>query len=144
MKNRKLLADFTMDELLSMRDNGMSNRDIANTTGVSLATIYKHLGPQPAALRKPFAPSFKDSHSDEPGKAEDDVEAALVVDNQTIGLAGLYAGYRVDIRAKKVSIFVEDGVDVMTLSFDEAQTFAKELAAIARHVDSLRVGPEMW
>lgn len=48
---RKLINDVSMDELLQMRKDGMSNMDIAHRTGVSKATIYRYLGPQPKGIR---------------------------------------------------------------------------------------------
>lgn len=48
---RKLTDDVSMDELLQMRQDGMSNQEIANRLGVSKSTVYKHLGPQPKGIR---------------------------------------------------------------------------------------------
>ena len=48
---RKLTDDVSMDELLQMRQDGMSNQEIANRLGVSKATVYRHLGPQPKCIR---------------------------------------------------------------------------------------------
>lgn len=48
---RKLTDDVSMDELLQMRQDGMSNQEIANRLGVSKATIYRHLGAQPKGIR---------------------------------------------------------------------------------------------
>ena len=48
---RKLTDDVSMDELLQMRQGGMSNQEIANRLGVSNTTIYNYLGRQPAGMR---------------------------------------------------------------------------------------------
>lgn len=48
---RKLTDDVSMDELLQMRQDGMSNQEIANRLGVSNTTIYNYLGRQPAGMR---------------------------------------------------------------------------------------------
>ena len=48
---RKLTDDVSMEELLQMRQDGMSNQEIANRLGVSKATVYRHLGAQPKGIR---------------------------------------------------------------------------------------------
>lgn len=48
---RKLTDDVSMDELLQMRQDGMSNQEISNRLGVSNTTIYNYLGRQPAGMR---------------------------------------------------------------------------------------------
>ena len=48
---RKLTDDVSMDELLQMRQDGMSNQEIANRLGVSKATVYRHLGARPKGIR---------------------------------------------------------------------------------------------
>lgn len=48
---RKLTDDVSMDELLQMRQDGMSNQEIANRLGASKATVYRYLGPQPEGIR---------------------------------------------------------------------------------------------
>ena len=42
-----LLADVSMAELHQLREDGMTNREIAEHLDVSYATIYRYLGKQP-------------------------------------------------------------------------------------------------
>ena len=44
---RKLLADMDKTQLLRMRDEGMSNEEIALRVGCSYQTIYRAIGKQP-------------------------------------------------------------------------------------------------
>ena len=147
MIGKSLMKDISVSDLLGMRDSGMTNRDIASALDVSLATIYRYIGAQPPKMRKhrePVSPN-PPAHAAEPavdgGEADD---AALIVDNRTISLAGLFAGYRVDVRSQSVAIFVEDGIDAMVVPFDKVHDFARELSALAKPVGSIRVGNEAW
>ena len=71
-------------------------------------------------------------------------EAALIVEDRKISLAGLFAGYRVNIKAKEVVVFVEDDVDALVIPFDQVENFARELRAISRHIGDLHIGSEAW
>lgn len=43
---RKLLQDISVQELYRMREEGMSNQEIADAIGVTRNTIYRHIGKQ--------------------------------------------------------------------------------------------------
>lgn len=53
MKWRSLEKDFGIGSLLSMRDQGLSNAEIAERLEVSKNTIYRLIGKQPPGIRKP-------------------------------------------------------------------------------------------
>lgn len=142
MRRKRLNKDISVDEMLNMRAAGMTNADIANAIGGSVSTVYRYIGAQPPGLRRRQSPPPVPD-KEEP-RHEEFVEAALVVENRSIGLAGLFAGYRIDVKSKQVAVFVEDGVDALIVPFDKVSTFASELNAICRHVGELRVGNEMW
>lgn len=40
-------------EMLQMREQGLSNRDIANLLEIHIATVYNHIGPQGGAHGEP-------------------------------------------------------------------------------------------
>lgn len=50
---RGILKDIDKTALLSMRDSGMTNQEIADSIGCCYATICKILGKQPPGMRKP-------------------------------------------------------------------------------------------
>lgn len=54
-----LLADVSMAELHQLREEGMTNREIAEHLDVSVATIYRYLGKQP----KKGSTTMKNTHS---------------------------------------------------------------------------------
>ena len=140
---KSLLKEVSREELLTMRESGMTNRDIANSLDVSIATIYRHIGAQPPGLRRRYeyeSPALPDNQT----QREEFDEAALVVEDRRLSLAGLFAGYKVNIKAKEVVVFVEDGVDALVVPFDQVENFANELRALSKHVKDLRVGNEVW
>lgn len=140
---KSLLNEVSRDELLSMRESGMTNQDIANTLGVSINTIYRHIGAQPPGMRKNHVYIHEPIHKDTELQ-KDFEEAALIVEDRKISLAGLFAGYKVNIKAKEVVVFVEDGVDALVIPFDQVENFARELRAISRHIGDLHIGSEAW
>lgn len=138
-----ILRDISVNELMKMRESGMTNQDIANTLDVGVSTIYRYIGAQPPGMRKKREYRNEFTHHQEDQREEFE-EAALIVEDRRICLAGLFAGYKVNIKAKEVIVFVEDGVDALTIPFDQVETFAKELRAISKHVNSLHIGNEAW
>ena len=51
MYRKSLASEIDITELQTMRQNGMTNRQIADNIGVSQNTVYRYLGKQPAMLR---------------------------------------------------------------------------------------------
>ena len=54
----KLLHDVSIEELYGMRARGMSNREIAGALGVSISTVYRHVGAMGEAPKQD-APAVK-------------------------------------------------------------------------------------
>lgn len=50
---RGILKDIDKTALLYMRDSGMTNQEIADSTGCCYATIYKILRKQPPGMKNP-------------------------------------------------------------------------------------------
>lgn len=65
----KLTDSVSVEELLTMRECGLGNAEIAKRLDTSPATIYKYIGKQPKALNKPCgkaAASYKQSKLADP------------------------------------------------------------------------------
>ena len=139
-----ILKEISIDELMKMRESGMTNQDIANSLDIGISTVYRYIGAQPPGIRKKREYISDFSYRQKEEQREEFEEAALIVEDRKISLAGLFAGYKVNIKAKEVIVFVEDDVDALTIPFDKVETFAKELRAISKHVNSLHVGNESW
>lgn len=66
--NRGLLKDCSVSELMTMRERGMSNAEIAKALDVSRATIYRYIG---APTRRKKAESIvPDPHREEKPRPE--------------------------------------------------------------------------
>ena len=51
MRGKSLLNDISMQELSTMRENGMTNREIAEKLDVAYSCIHRLLGPRPDGMR---------------------------------------------------------------------------------------------
>lgn len=141
---RKL--EVTNTELLHMRDNGMTNRDIANSLGVSYHTILKRIGPQPGknwgdyqrrmAEELPGQMNVKDY--EEP---ENNAEACLLVTNTVMYLEGDAAEWAIECKANNIMCKTDA---VINIPFDKFDDYVKEVLAIQRHLKDCRVPLEMW
>lgn len=150
-----LHKDISVQELLHMREEGMTNMDIAKSLDVSYATIYRMIGSQPKELRKQREddgdavvvsrrrvmvsyknPNVVQSVQDE---AEEEPEACLVVGDRIIRAGGTFATY--DISTSESSIDISGK---LSLKFDELDTFISELTAIKRQLPALKSSNEMW
>ena len=123
-------------ELLTMRESGMTNQDIANSLGVSYNTILRRIGA--ADFRRVGgAPSFS-----KPKKPpEPEYEACLVVQTEQIKAAGLKFSYTIAPNDSTVEVFGDGEIKV---KFEDLPDLIKELTAINRKTESLRINNEMW
>ena len=142
---KSLLKDISRDELLKMRESGMSNVDIANALEVSLQTIYRHIGAQGGRggkCSRRIAPPPTFSGTEKPAKEAH--EACLALKGNIFYLEGLFAKYKVDTSDQEIHYDSADDMLHGVISFDELECFVKELSAIQRKVGSLKFENEMW
>lgn len=150
MRGRSILDDVTIDELLQMREQGMTNAEIADALDVGVNTVVRYIGKQPKGLRKPY--ERKEPRPVEPKHEETAPTACLVVQNREIELHGLHGKYTVSCKEREVlaSVNIFEDMDVV-ISLDDIENIVKklgeisaELQAIARKVNELNVSNEMW
>lgn len=148
---RSILKDVSISELQRMRDEGMSNAEIAENLDVCYHTIYKLLGKQPENIRKPrkvhntypvAKPIVQDIKPvvEEPIKEEP--AACLVVQDKLIELSGTFGSYTISTLDKKVTMHIES--NIITVEFDKLKEFISEICAIERNTKVMTASPEMW
>lgn len=139
MKGKNLMDEISVSELLQMREEGMSNQEIADALDVSYYTIVKYIGGAPKSVRKP-----REFHEDVAKKeAPPEVApACLVIQNKQIELHGVMGVYVVD--CKKKTVLAQFGETMLDIAFDKLGDVIGELQAIKRKTSELIVENEMW
>lgn len=136
---RKLTSDIDLETLYSMRRQGMNNQEIADALGVSLNTVYRHIGKQPVELRKSGIRA-KAVFQPQP---EDEFSACLAVANRTVMLRGTHLIYDLDLKDQTLQV-VDDQGSGFRLALDELNDVISELRCIARRSENLKLENEMW
>lgn len=136
---RKLTSDIDLETLYSMRRQGMNNQEIADALGVSINTVYRHIGKQPSELRKS---GIRAKAVSQP-QPEDDISACLAVANRMVLLRGVRLAYDLDLKKRTLRVVSETGSG-LELTLDELNDVILELRCIARKSENLKLENEMW
>lgn len=144
MAYRQLEID--REEMLKMRDNGMTNMDIANCLGITRQTVLRYIGPQPGKNWEGYKQRMAQPERTNivPIKPEPEPEAVLVLTNQIKYLMGETAEWCVNPKDRIVMFKTCDTDRAVSISFDDYELFAKEVNAVSRHIKEQHVTPEMW
>lgn len=145
----KLLNDVSVSEMLSMRESGMTNREIAANLGISYAYVLKLIGKQPPELTAQFYAERKqrgrvvatrrtrdNTSFDAPNAANspdpDPTPAMLMVQNSIVELISMDTNrtYIVDKSAQTVELVGGFKIDLSTLG-----SIVAELSAIRRKLN---------
>lgn len=148
---KRLLDDVLVEELLRMRESGMTNNDIATSLGVCYGTIYKAIGPQPG--RGGRVSQWVDrTPKMEKGLEGETVEAAaqstaepepcLLMVNQVIRLEGDAAKYGIDMAGK--SVLIQVGTQGIEVGFDALSRMQQELTSILYHLEHDKTLATIW
>lgn len=158
---RKLLADMDKTQLLSMREQGMSNAEIALAVGVSKPTIYRMLGKQPEEITKArnasgyvkmaqtrFGNKSEGGYTVErkaksymPRREEEPVKAVLAVKKSPIRLSGAFMHYTICPDREMIDVETEEGRTLIQVPADMLDTFIKELTAIQKNMNTAQSVP---
>ena len=145
------MDDVTIDELLHMREQGMTNRQIAEMLDVGYETVKRYIGKQPKGVRKPR--ECKEVEQPKETASAPAASACLVVQNREIELCSANGNrYTIDCKQKQILICAEMlGENSGLITFDElngliskVDEFRAELQAIASKIGALTMQNEMW
>ena len=158
---RSLINDVSISEMKSMREQGMSNQEIADALECSYITVLRHIGAEPPELTARRKSSGQQKrHSKESERKpnvvqtpEEEIPACLAVTSKVYELEGTVGKYTLKAGEDVVNITVKMDVEgeVITytpppfpLKLDAIDDFIKELQAIQRNAKKLNGGFEMW
>ena len=116
MQKPKLTDSVSVEELLTMRENGMSNHQIANALDISYATVVRYIGKAP--FRKPGS-------GKKPVEKQEEPKSTLTLELQVTSYSGKFARYRLMSTGQ-----VEMTIDDLNLSKNELEKFIVELMDI--------------
>lgn len=129
--NRRLSKDVDMTTLYSMRDQGMSNQEIADTLGVSYMTILRYIGKNPNRAKRSTPvrkanptnpdPVVSTKKYDQPDTVK---EAALVSGDILYSMQGSVGTYEINPKEKTIRICKD------RITYDELDTVITELRRI--------------
>ena len=148
MMGKPLLDTVSRDELMAMREKGMTNAAIAKAVNVSYQTVLKTIGPQPKGIRKP--PTYNEAYSPnivsitkEKEQKEERPGSMLVIARKEVKLTGLACDYVV---SKDSVCFFNNDTDtsVDRIPLKDLETFIEELKMILGHRDEMTAVNEQW
>lgn len=126
---RGILKDFSKTELLRMREDGLSNREIADRIGCAYSTIYGILGKQPNGLRYSCqfaAPSSNEILPDD--QIEKFPSRVKVLKFTAVGAAGSYI---IDIEDNIVTLESQE------LLSEQLPDFIADLVSVGKMIEKM-------
>ena len=142
-------------EMMKMYDAGMTQLEIANALGCSQRTVSCRLDGYGAHRRggvvastipeHEFKAATPTNHEESEMQAiseKNATNACLVVSSKDIDLEGSVGKYHVS--GKDQAVYVSVGDSEIKLHFDSVIGFIDELKAIARNIETVKTGCEMW
>lgn len=149
---RKLLADMDKTMLLKMREEGMTNQEIADAVGCSKMTIYRTLGPmttEQRSVRNRQNAYNRTAKISEGGytverkmqsfmpQREEPAKAVLVMKTlppAPIPLHGEFADYTISADRQTIEVENEKGRVLILVPAEKLGTFITELQAIEKNI----------
>lgn len=151
MYRRKFIQDLSRSELMSMRETGMSNADIAQSLGCSVGTVYKLIGKQPPEMSRANRSAARMDGTPQ-GKPRGGVEmeseipkrAVLVVkptEPQPINLHGAFMDYFIPADRSRIDVETPEKRCLMQIPAEMLDTLIDELNAIRNNIGSEQALP---
>ena len=130
-------------ELLKMREQGMSNQEIADALDVHYTTVLSLIGKQPRGMRGArnytgycgIAPKVEEAH-----------EACLTIKRPAMEICGNKWKYRANIGQNMIEVFTAPDVMPVSVDIEDLPQIIKELQAIVRNAEKITGGNvlEVW
>lgn len=145
---RSFIKDISKPELLTMREGGMSNAEIASSLGCSTASVYGLIGAQPKEMtsmnRQRGARARVNTTEQSPSPvaqnapqaAQEQKQAVLAVKATPVLLSGGFMEYVVSAGRKSVDVETHEGRCLMQIPADKLDLFIKELSAIKANMNN--------
>ena len=133
---RRLTEEVSVDELMRMREQGMSNKEIAEQLDVTAGTVYRYIGAQPSRRwgRNNRAGQTVQELTDTATKQD-----PLSVVNQVTYLEGVVSLFTVDLQSRIVLLQVKGTEDCITVSFEQWESFSLEIQAIQQQLNRSKI-----
>lgn len=156
---KSLSSEVTISEMMSMREQGMSNQEIADALEISRVTVIRYIGAQPEHITKEKLSEGQQKRHERRAvatvatKPDEEIPACLAVTSKVYELEGNVGKYRLEAGKDVVGITVKADVEGEVIPFmpppfpiklDAIDDFINELRAIQRNAKKLNGGFEMW
>lgn len=153
------ISDMDKTELLAMREQGMSNREIAEAVGCHFNTITKLIGPQPKEItsrvihegwkkridrRMDGTPAAEPVRGGAAVREEEPKRAVLAVkptEPQPINLHGTFMDYHIQADRSRIDVETAEKRCLMQIPAEMLDTLIDELNAIRNNIGSDTVLP---
>lgn len=124
MKNR-ITDSISVQEMLEMREQGLSNREISERLDISYASVCRYIGrnPRTSAENK----EIQASHDHKPVR--------LKTTSKMVELEGESTSFKVDIMKKTVMVIGLDGLDDVVLSKAQFLNLILEMKEVAEMLE---------
>lgn len=151
---RSFIKDLPKTELLAMRENGMSNAEIARKLSISYNTVLNLIGRQPESTtsasrsnakarrqtRMDGTPAFMEVTTPTV-KDEEPARAVLAVKSSTISLCGAFMNYCISADRAMIDVETSEGRCLMQIPSDKIDLFIDELKAIKNNINDRNFKP---
>lgn len=161
---RSLLGEVSISEMRALREQGASNKEIAESLDVSYATVYTYIGKQPNEItRKTISEGMRKKHAKAATATEnptvatveelaEEIPACLTVTSKVYEVEGTVGKYtlkrgvdavQIELKQDEQAAFISMPMPFV-LKFDVIDDFVRELQAIQRNAKKLNGDSEMW